>query len=70
MGVGAAAHGLAGGAGSDAHEPSALGAAYVEMPPFDGPDAFLDGLRRGRIVGHPYDAPRQWRPRIVPSTKG
>ena len=62
-------HGLARGAGSDAHEPSAIGAAYVEMPDFDGPATFLQSLREGRVVGHHYDAPRQWRPRIVPSTK-
>jgi len=62
-------HGLAAGAGSDAHEPSAIGAACVEMPDFDGPASFLQSLRAGRIVGHHYDAPRQWRPRVVPSTK-
>lgn len=65
----AAHHGLAAGAGSDAHEPSAIGAAYVEMPEFDGPVSFLRSLREGRIVGHHYDAPRKWRPRVVPSTK-
>jgi hypothetical protein len=24
----------------------------------------------GVVVAHRYDRPRQWRPRIVPSTKG
>ncbi|HEX7166172.1 MAG TPA: PHP domain-containing protein [Acidimicrobiales bacterium] len=64
-------HGLACGAGSDAHEPSAVGAAFVEMPDFADGDAagFLESLRAGRVVGHHYDAPRAWRPRIVPSTK-
>ena len=66
-------HGLARGAGSDAHEPTAIGAAYVEVPSFDVGDAgsFLSALRSSsaRVVGHHYDAPRQWRPRIVPSTK-
>ncbi len=62
-------HGLAQGAGSDAHEPSAIGAAYVEMPDFDGPASFLDSLRAGRVVGHQYDVPRKWQARIVPSTK-
>ena len=33
------------------------------------PASFLQSLRQGRIVGHHYDAPRQWRPRVVPSTK-
>ena len=62
-------HGLAAGAGSDAHVPDAIGAAYVEMPDFDGPRDFLDALRDARVVGHHYDQPRPWRPRIVPSTK-
>lgn len=61
--------GLAAGAGSDAHEPSAVGAAYVEMPDFDDSASFLDGLRHGRVVGHAYDQPRRWRSRVVPSTK-
>jgi predicted metal-dependent phosphoesterase TrpH len=59
---------LPGGAGSDAHVPEAVGAAYVEMPDFDGPAAFLRSLRDGVVVGHHFDAPRRWRPRIVPST--
>ena len=67
----AATHGLPAGAGSDAHVASAVGAAYVEMPDFDdaSPASFLQSLRQGRVVGHHYDAPRQWRPRVVPSTK-
>jgi predicted metal-dependent phosphoesterase TrpH len=60
--------GLLAGAGSDAHVPAALGAAYVEMPDFDGPAEFADSLARGRIVGHHFDEPRPWTPRIVPST--
>jgi predicted metal-dependent phosphoesterase TrpH len=63
-----AARGLAGGAGSDAHVPEAIGAAYVEMPDFDGPTSFLRALGEGVVVGHHFDAPRRWRPRIVPST--
>ena len=62
-------HGLALGAGSDAHVAEAIGAAYVEMSDFDGPSAFLAALERGELVGHHFDAPRRWRPRIVPSTK-
>lgn len=58
---------LAAGAGSDAHDPDAIGAAYVEMPDFDGPDDFLARLREGRIVGHRFDRPRPWTPRIIPS---
>ena len=63
----AVANGLAAGAGSDAHVPDAFGAAFVEMPDFDGPESFLASLRHGRIVGHHFDAARPWTPRIVPS---
>ena len=69
----AADNDLAAGAGSDAHEPSAIGAAYVEMPDFDDGSAqsFLAALRSSSsvVVGHHYDAPRVWKARIVPSTK-
>ena len=69
----AAEHGLAAGAGSDAHEPTALGAAYVEMDDFDGadPQSFLAALRSpsATVAGHHYDAPRVWKARIVPSTR-
>lgn len=61
-------HGLLAGAGSDAHVPDALGAAYVEMPDFDGPREFLAALEQAVPVGHHYDTPRAWTPRIVPST--
>ncbi|MEM7321838.1 MAG: PHP domain-containing protein [Actinomycetota bacterium] len=61
------AAGLFVGAGSDAHVPDAFGAAYVEMPDFDGPADFLTKVREGRIVGHHFDKPRPWTPRIVPS---
>lgn len=63
----AAAHDLAAGAGSDCHEPSALGAAYVEIEDFSGARSFLAALRAATIQGHHYDAARAWRPRIVPS---
>jgi predicted metal-dependent phosphoesterase TrpH len=61
-------HDLAHGAGSDAHVPLALGAAYVEMPDFDGPTDFIAKLRLGRVVGHHWDQARPWSSRIVPST--
>ena len=66
----AAEAGIPGGAGSDAHVPEALGAAYVEMPDFDDDDpaSFLASLGHARVVGHHFDRPREWRPRIVPST--
>jgi predicted metal-dependent phosphoesterase TrpH len=59
--------GLAIGAGSDAHVPDAIGAAYVEMADFDGPGAFLAALGEARLVGHYWDEPRPWSPRIIPS---
>jgi predicted metal-dependent phosphoesterase TrpH len=61
-------HGLAAGAGSDAHVPLAIGAAYVEMPDFDGPADFLAKLPLGRPVGHHWDEARPWSPRVLPST--
>lgn len=64
----AAAHELAAGAGSDAHVPLAIGAAYVEMPAFDGPADFMAKLRLGRPVGHHWDEHRPWTPRVLPST--
>lgn len=60
-------HDLALGAGSDAHVPHALGAAYLEMPDFDGPRDFLAKMRQGHVVGHHWDEARPWTPRIVPS---
>lgn len=60
-------HGLALGAGSDAHVPHALGSAYVEMPDFDGPADFLAKLGGARVVGHHWDKARPWTARIVPS---
>ena len=59
---------LAGGAGSDAHVPAALGAAYVEMPDFDGPADFLAKLREARVVGYHWDEARPWKARILPGT--
>ena len=64
----AEAHELAAGAGSDAHVPDAIGAAFVEMPDFDGPDDFIAKLRLGRPVGHYWDEPRPWSSRILPGT--
>ena len=47
----AARYGLPGGAGSDAHDPEGIGAAYLEMPDFDGPAEFLAALRHAQITG-------------------
>lgn len=47
----AARFGLPGGAGSDAHDPEGIGAAYLEMPDFDGPADFLAALPQATIIG-------------------
>ncbi|MFH1149717.1 MAG: PHP-associated domain-containing protein [Actinomycetota bacterium] len=41
-------------AGSDAHEPLHLGAAFVEMPRFEGADDLVDKLKDGVITGKMY----------------
>jgi len=43
--------GIVKSAGSDAHAPSELGNAYVEMPEFDGKDDYLQALAKGKIRG-------------------
>ncbi|HKR67407.1 MAG TPA: PHP domain-containing protein [Streptosporangiaceae bacterium] len=43
--------GLPAGAGSDAHDPAGIGAAYLEMPQFDGPASFVEALTKARVVG-------------------
>ncbi len=43
--------GLPGGAGSDAHDPVGVGAAYLEMPDFDGPASFLSALASAWVIG-------------------
>ncbi len=52
----AARHGLVRSAGSDAHTPGEIGAAYVEMPDFKGREDFLEALKKGNIMGH-YSSP-------------
>jgi hypothetical protein len=47
----AARYGLPGAAGSDAHDPDGIGAAYLELPDFDGPAAFLSALQHAEITG-------------------
>jgi hypothetical protein len=42
---------LPGGAGSDAHDPPAVGSAYLEMPDFDGPAGFIAALADARLTG-------------------
>jgi predicted metal-dependent phosphoesterase TrpH len=51
--------GLPGGAGSDAHDAPGVGAAYLEMPDFDGPASFRTALTDARVTGEFRDhAPR------------
>ncbi len=66
----AAEFGIVGGAGSDGHVPDALGSAYVEMADFHTPMEFLASLASADVVGHHWDEPRPWSPRIVPSVTG
>jgi predicted metal-dependent phosphoesterase TrpH len=47
----ARAYGLPGGAGSDAHDAAGVGAAYLEMPDFDGPASFLAALADATVTG-------------------
>ncbi len=54
--------GLPGGAGSDAHDPAAVGAACLEMPDFDGPASFLASLAAARVVGQYRDHAPRYRP--------
>jgi len=44
-------HGIAQGAGSDAHTVIEIGNAYIEMPEFNGKDDFLQALASGKISG-------------------
>lgn len=43
--------GLLCSAGSDAHVPSEIGRAYVELPEFNNKEEFCTSLKQGRIVG-------------------
>ena len=50
---------LPGGAGSDAHDAPGVGAAYLDMPDFDGPASFLAALADAQVTGEFRDhAPR------------
>lgn len=63
----ATSRGLPGGAGSDAHYPDEIGAAWLELPDFDGPDDLVSAMREGIVVGERHPPHRAgWRPRIIP----
>jgi predicted metal-dependent phosphoesterase TrpH len=65
----ARSYALPGGAGSDAHDAPGVGAAYLEMPDFDGPASFLAALADATVTGEfrPH-APRY--PRRPPEPGG
>jgi predicted metal-dependent phosphoesterase TrpH len=46
-------HGLVGVSVTDAHSPWEMGRAYVEAPPFEGPEELLEALRWGTLAGRP-----------------
>lgn len=54
---------LPGAAGSDAHDAPGVGAAYLEMPDFDGPASFLAALADARVVGEYRDHAPRYSPR-------
>lgn len=54
---------LPGAAGSDAHDAPGVGAAYLEMPDFDGPASFLAALAGARVVGEYRDYAPRYAPR-------
>jgi len=45
-------YGLSQGAGSDAHQGSEIGRAYVEMPAFSDAESFAHSLAEGHTCGH------------------
>jgi predicted metal-dependent phosphoesterase TrpH len=57
-----------GAAGSDAHDPDGIGAAYLEMPDFDGPDSFLSSLADAVITGEYRPHAVRYAPRRVAGT--
>jgi predicted metal-dependent phosphoesterase TrpH len=67
----AAGFDLPGGAGSDAHDASGVGAAYLEMPDFDGPAGFLAALADAQLTGEFRDhAARYPRRPVLPRRRG
>jgi predicted metal-dependent phosphoesterase TrpH len=59
---------LPGAAGSDAHDPEGIGAAYLTMPDFDGPAEFLASLRRATITGEYRPHAIRYARRTLPSS--
>ena len=64
----AQALGRPGGAGSDAHYPEFVGQAFLHMPDFDGPPAFLAALPEAEVYGRLYrQGDRDWDNKVRPS---
>lgn len=61
----AAEFGLPAAVGSDAHDADGVGAAYLDLPDFDGPASFLAALAHARLAGehrpHAIRYPRRTR---------
>lgn len=66
----AARYGVPVAAGSDAHDPAGVGAAWVEMPDFDGPADFVEALGRGRLVGEYRPHARRYAPAATRAAPG
>jgi predicted metal-dependent phosphoesterase TrpH len=65
-------HNLPGTAGSDAHAAFELGAACLELPPFNGPDELRDVIHQGQVRGrvspfwvHFFSSYARWRKKVV-----
>lgn len=56
----AAEFGVPSGAGSDAHDPEGIGAAFVELDEFSDRDGYLQSLHRASIAGHRYAHSRRF----------
>lgn len=59
----AAELGVPAAAGSDAHDPEGIGAAFAELDEFAGRDGYLRSLRGASIVGHRYAHQARYRQR-------
>lgn len=55
--------GVPGAAGSDAHDPEGIGAAFVELDDFIDRDDYLRALRGASVTGHRYAHSRRFRTR-------
>ena len=59
----AAEFGVPGAAGSDAHDPEGIGAAFIELDEFFDRDGFIRSLYGASITGHRYAHSRRFRTR-------